>query len=149
MGWDGSVLKIATEDCVRCMHCIRVMPRALRPGLDQGAAILVGAKAPILEGAQLSSLVIPFIKMEPPYSEFKEFVEKMWDWWMEEGKNRERIGETIQRLTLREFLKACDLTPDPRMVNTPRYNPYIFYDPAEVPGGWEHDEKGFRERHQA
>lgn len=149
MGWDGSVLKIANEDCVRCMHCIRVMPRALRPGLDTGAAILVGAKAPILEGAQLSSLVVPFMKMEPPYSEFKEFIEKVWDWWMEEGKNRERLGETIQRLTLREFLKACDLTPDPRMVYTPRYNPYIFYDPAEVPGGWEHDEKGFRERHQA
>jgi sulfite reductase alpha subunit len=97
----------------------------------------------------MSSVVIPFIKMEPPFGEFKEFVEKMWDWWMEEGKNRERLGETIQRLTLREFLKVCDLTPDPRMVNTPRFNPYIFYDPADVPGGWEHDAKAFRERHQA
>ncbi len=149
MEWDGKSLKIWDEDCTRCMHCIRVMPRALRPGLDTGATILVGAKAPILEGAQLSSVVIPFIKMEPPYTEFKEFVEKMWDLWMENGKNRERLGELIQRMGLREFLKACDLTPDPRMVNTPRYNPYIFYDPAEVPGGWEHDAKAFRERHQA
>lgn len=149
MDWDGKNLKIWDEDCTRCLHCIRVMPRALRPGLDTGATILVGAKAPILEGAQLSSVVIPFMKMEPPFGEFKEFVEKMWDWWMEAGKNRERLGETIQRLTLREFLKVCDLTPDPRMVNTPRFNPYIFYDPAEVPGGWEHDEKGYRERHQA
>jgi dissimilatory sulfite reductase alpha subunit len=149
MEYDGKSLKIYDEDCVRCMHCIRVMPRALRPGLDRGATILVGAKAPILDGAQLSSVVIPFIKMESPYTEFKEFVEKMWDWWMEEGKNRERLGETIQRLSLREFLKVCELEPDPRMVNTPRFNPYIFYDPSAVPGGWEHDGAAYRQRHQA
>ena len=149
MEWDGKNLKIWDEDCTRCMHCINVMPRALRPGLDTGATILCGAKAPILEGAQLSSVVIPFIKMEAPYDEFKDFVGKMWDYWMEEGKNRERLGELIQRKGLSEFLRVCDLQPDPRMVNTPRYNPYIFYDPATVPGGWEHDIKGFRERHQA
>jgi len=149
MEYDGKALKIHTADCVRCMHCIRVMPRALRPGLDRGATILMGAKAPILEGAQLSSVVIPFIKMESPYTEFKEFVEKVWDWWMENGKNRERLGELIQRLSLREFLKAVELEPDPRMVKTPRFNPYIFYDPAVVPGGWEHDAAEYRKRHQA
>ncbi|MBW1975725.1 MAG: dissimilatory-type sulfite reductase subunit alpha [Deltaproteobacteria bacterium] len=148
MEWDGKNLKIWDEECVRCMHCINVMPRALRPGEDVGATILVGAKAPILEGAQLSSVVIPFMKMEPPYEEFHEFVEKMWDWWMEHGKNRERLGELIQRLGMREFLKVTGLKPDPRMVNTPRYNPYIFFDPADVPGGWERDTKAFRERHQ-
>ncbi len=148
MEWDGKNLKIWDEECVRCMHCINVMPRALRPGDDVGATILVGAKAPILEGAQLSSVVIPFMKMEPPYDEFKEFVDKMWDWWMEHGKNRERLGELIQRLGMKEFLKAVELKPDPRMINTPRYNPYIFYDPAEVPGGWERDAKAYRERHQ-
>ncbi len=148
MEYDGA-LKIYNEDCVRCMHCIRVMPRALRPGLDLGATILLGAKAPILDGAQMSSVVIPFMKMESPYTEFKGFVEKLWDWWMEEGKNRERLGETIQRLSMRELLKAVELEPDPRMVNTPRFNPYIFYDPATVPGGWEHDGAAFRQRHQA
>jgi sulfite reductase alpha subunit len=72
----------------------------------------------------------------------------MWDFWMEHGKNRERLGELIQRLGMREFLKAVGLKPDPRMINTPRYNPYIFYDPAEVPGGWSRDAKAYRERHQ-
>ena len=147
--WDGKNLKIWDENCTRCMHCINVMPRALRPGTDTGATILCGAKAPILEGAQLSSVIIPFIKMEEPYEEFKDFVDKMWDWWMENGKNRERLGEQIQRMGLREFLKAVELEPDPRMINTPRYNPYIFYDPADVPGGWEIDGKAFREKHQA
>ena len=148
MEWDGKNLKIWDKECTRCMHCINVMPRALRPGEDVGATILVGAKAPILEGAQLSSVVIPFMKMEPPYEEFHEFVGKMWDFWMEHGKNRERLGELIQRLGMREFLKAVELKPDPRMVNTPRYNPYIFFDPAEVPGGWSRDAKAYRERHQ-
>ena len=147
--WDGKNLKIWDENCTRCMHCINVMPRALRPGTDTGATILCGAKAPILEGAQLSSVIIPFIKMEEPYEEFKDFVDKMWDWWMENGKNRERLGEQIQRMGLREFLKAVELEPDPRMINTPRYNPYIFYDPADVPGGWEIDGKAYREKHQA
>ena len=147
--WDGKNLKIWDENCTRCMHCINVMPRALRPGTDTGATILCGAKAPILEGAQLSSVIIPFIKMEEPYEEFKDFVDKMWDWWMENGKNRERLGEQIQRMGLREFLKALELEPDPRMINTPRYNPYIFYDPADVPGGWEIDAKAYREKHQA
>ena len=147
--WDGKNLKIYDAECTRCMHCINVMPRALRPGKDVGATILCGAKAPILEGAQLSSVIIPFIKMEEPYEEFKEFVEKMWDWWMELGKNRERLGELIQRLGLREFLKAVELEPDPRMINTPRYNPYIFYDPADVPGGWEIDGVAFRKKHHA
>ena len=149
MEFDGKKLKIWNEDCTRCMHCINVMPRALRPGTDLGATILCGAKAPILEGAQLSSVIIPFIKMEPPYEEFHAFVEPMFDWWMENGKNRERLGECIQRLGLREFLKALGRQPDPRMINTPRYNPYIFYAPEDVPGGWEHDAAGFRKRHQA
>lgn len=149
MEWDGKNLKIDNKNCVRCMHCITIMPRALRPGVDTGATILCGAKAPILEGAQLSSVIIPFIKMEAPYDEFKDFVDKLWNYWMEHGKNRERLGELIQRQGLGAFLKACEITPDPRMINTPRFNPYIFYDPADVPGGWEHDPKAFRERHQA
>jgi sulfite reductase alpha subunit len=149
MEWDGKTLKIFDKECTRCMHCINVMPRALRPGLDRGATILVGAKAPILEGAQMSSVVIPFMRIEPPYEEFKEFVEKMWEWWDENGRNRERLGELIQRLGLRSFLDAIGRKPDPRMVNTPRYNPYIFFKEEEVEGGWERNIAEYRKRHQA
>jgi dissimilatory sulfite reductase (desulfoviridin) alpha/beta subunit len=46
------------------MHCINVMPRALKIGDDRGCSILVGAKAPILDGAQMGSLLVPFIKVE-------------------------------------------------------------------------------------
>jgi sulfite reductase alpha subunit len=147
MAYDGGKLSINNAECSRCMHCINLMPQALKPGKDTGATILVGAKAPILEGAQMSSVIIPFIKMQEPYDEFKDFVEKMWDWWDENGKNRERIGELIQRLGLGAFLDACELKPDPRMVKEPRSNPYIFYKEDEVPGGFERDIEDYRKIH--
>ncbi len=147
MFYENGKLTINNAECTRCMHCINVMPRALRPGLDTGASILVGAKAPILEGAQMGSLIIPFIKMEEPYDEFKEFVEKMWDWWDENGKNRERIGELIQRMGLSAFIQAVDLEPIPQMVKEPRSNPYIFYKEDEVPGGFERDIADYRKKH--
>ena len=147
MFYEDGKLSINNAECTRCMHCINVMPRALRPGMDTGASILVGAKAPILEGAQMGSLIIPFIKMEEPYDEFKEFVEKMWDWWDENGKNRERIGELIQRLGLSAFLEAVELKPIPQMVKEPRSNPYIFYKEDEVPGGFERDIADYRKKH--
>ncbi len=153
MSWDGKKLTINNKECNRCMHCINAMPEALRPGVDTGASILIGAKAPILEGAQLGSLIIPFIKMENPedlengLEAFHEFVEKMWEWWDENGKNRERIGELIQRLGLYEFLKAVEIEPDPRMVKEPRSNPYIFYKEDEVPGGFDRTIGEYRKRH--
>jgi sulfite reductase alpha subunit len=147
MGWDGKELKINNRECNRCMHCISVMPRALRVGLDQGASLLVGAKAPILEGAQLATLVIPFMKMEPPFEEFKEFVEKLWDWWMEEGRNRERLGELIQRKGLQELLKVTGLKAVPQMIEYPRENPYIFWKEEDVPGGFDRDVHEFRKHH--
>ena len=147
MGMNDGKLFINNKECNRCMHCINMMPEALRPGTETGATILVGAKAPILEGAQMSSVIVPFMPMEAPYDELKEFAEKMWDWWDENGKNRERIGELIQRLGLASFLKALELDPDPRMVKEPRSNPYIFYREDEVKGGFERDIADFRKKH--
>jgi len=147
MAWDGKGLTINNKECNRCMHCINTMPRALRVGLDQGASILVGGKAPILEGAQLCTLVIPFMKMEPPFEEFKEFVDKMWDWWMEEGRNRERLGELIQRKGLQEFLEVTGLKAIPQMIEHPRENPYIFWKEEDVPGGFSRDIHEYRKQH--
>lgn len=147
MRWDGRKIEINNPECVRCMHCLNVMPRALRIGLDRGASVLFGAKAPILEGAQMSTLTVPFMKMEPPFGELKELLEKVWDWWMEEGKNRERLGELIQRKSFREFLRALDLDPNPRMVDEPRCNPYIFWKEEEVEGGWTRDIEAYRAKH--
>lgn len=148
MAWNGSKLGINNRECNRCMHCINTMPRALRIGTETGASILFGAKAPILEGAQLSTLTIPFMPMEEPFSELKELIEKIWDWWSDEGRSRERLGELMQRKSFAKFLEVCEVKPDPRMIKEPRSNPYIFWKEADIPGGWERDIKDFRKRHQ-
>ncbi|MDQ7783465.1 MAG: dissimilatory-type sulfite reductase subunit alpha [Desulfomonilaceae bacterium] len=148
MSWDGSKLEINDKECTKCMHCLNTMPRALRIGEDRGAAILFGAKAPILEGAQMSTLTVPFMKIEEPFDELKELIEKVWDWWMEEGKNRERLGELIQRQSWQKFLEITELEADPRMVDEPRSNPYIFWKEEEVEGGWTRDINVFRQKHQ-
>jgi sulfite reductase alpha subunit len=134
MSWDAGskTLSIDDAECNRCMHCINLMPKALRPGVEKGATIMVGGKAPIVHGALLSWVIVPFMKMEPPFDEFKELLEKIWDWWDENGKMRERLGELINRLGMRAFLKAVDLPPVPQMIRMPRANPYYFWDPEEV-----------------
>ncbi|MDL2267649.1 dissimilatory-type sulfite reductase subunit alpha [Desulfovibrio sp. OttesenSCG-928-G15] len=148
MRWDGAKLTIDNRECTRCMHCINVMPRALRIGDERGASILVGAKAPVLDGAQMGSLLIPFIEVEKPYDKIKAVIEKIWDWWMEEGKNRERVGETIRRLSFQRLLEATGIPPQPVHVKEPRHNPYIFFKEEEVPGGWDRDLEAYRSRHQ-
>jgi sulfite reductase alpha subunit len=132
MEFNGKDLKTHDEDCTRCMHCINVMPKALRPGKDRGATILVGGKAPIVKGALLSWVIVPFMKLEPPYDELKDLIDRIQDWWDEFGKSRERLGELIQRLGMRVFLKAIGLPAAPQMVKTPRTNPYVFFWPEDI-----------------
>jgi len=144
---DGK-LKINDRECTRCMHCLNVMPRALRIGNDRGLSILVGAKAPILDGAQMGSLLVPFIKVEEPYDEIKEIIEGIWEWWMEEGKNRERLGELIKRQGLAKAIAAVGLTPVPQHVMEPRHNPYIFWKEEDVEGGWGREIAEYRKHHQ-
>ncbi len=124
-------LKIDDAECVHCMHCINVMPKALRPGLDRGATLLLGSKAPIMEGALLSSVLVPFVAIDDPeeYEQLKELIRRIWEFWDENGKNRERVGELIQRLGMPTFLDAVGLDPEPEMISAPRDNPYIFFQP--------------------
>jgi sulfite reductase alpha subunit len=131
MDWDGTTLSIENSFCRKCMHCINVMPKALAPGKDRGACLLLGSKAPIIEGALLSSVLVPFIKLEPPYEDLKELIDAIWDVWAEEGKNRERVGEFIQRVGMGNFLDAIGLEPVAEMVAHPRENPYVFYEEDE------------------
>jgi dissimilatory sulfite reductase alpha subunit len=128
MRFDGKTLEIDNDACVRCMHCINVLPRALAPGKERGAAILIGGKAPIVGGALLASVLVPFIDIENSMDDLKELCEAIWDLWGEHGKNRERIGEFIQRIGLGNFLEQIGLDPAPEMVMHPRTNPYIRFD---------------------
>jgi sulfite reductase alpha subunit len=134
IGYDAGKqeMKINNGDCVRCMHCLNLMPKALHPGKERGATILIGGKAPILEGAMLASVIVPFMKVEPPYEEFVDLARRIHDWWDENAKFRERCGELVKRVGMRTFLKDMGLAPVPQMVNAPRANPYYFWWPDEV-----------------
>jgi len=130
LSWDEKKLELIlkVDDCVRCMHCINKMPKALRPGLERGATLLIGGKAPIIKGAYLSWVLVPFMKMEPPYTEVKELLRNIWEWWDENGRTRERVAELIERMGLKTFLKAVGIKPVPQMVYKPRANPYVFFE---------------------
>ena len=131
MIWEQGKLSIQTGECVRCMHCINVMPKALRPGTEKGAAILIGAKAPIVQGALLSSVLVPFVPAGELEDTLKELLSRVWEFWDEYGKSRERIGELIQRVGMANFLDAIGLDPVPEMIAAPRDNPYIFFQSGE------------------
>ncbi len=150
MKYEDGKLAINNKECTRCMHCINVMPRALRPGKETGCSILVGAKAPILDGAQMGSLLVPFVEVnkENDYEAIKEVIEAVWDWWMEEGKNRERLGELMKRQGFQKLLEATGIKPVPQHVQEPRHNPYIFWKEEEVEGGWDRDINEFRKHHK-
>lgn len=134
LDWDQveKRLTIRPEDCVHCMHCINMLPRAISIGRQRGATLLIGGKAPVVKGAMIGWVLVPFIPLEPPYNELKEIIDKITDWWADNAKNRERVGELIDRLGLAVFLEAIGLKPLPQMVRAPRSNPYIFWKAEEV-----------------
>ncbi len=134
MKWDGSKLEIDNPNCVKCMHCINVLHRACFPGKERGATIMLGAKAPIVGGALLSSVMVPFVAKADLMEYLEELTEAIWDDWGEFGKNRERTGEYIQRIGLGNFLERIGLEPVPQMVSQPRTNPYIFFETDEDEG---------------
>jgi sulfite reductase alpha subunit len=131
MDWDGKNLTIQNRECVHCMHCINVMPKALSPGKERGAVIMIGSKAPIIQGALLSSVLIPFVPAEELEDTLKELIGRIWEFWDEYGKSRERVGELMQRVGLPAFLDGIGLDPVPEMVSAPRDNPYIFFQTAQ------------------
>lgn len=124
---EGKEIKIDNSNCVKCMHCINTLPKALRVGKERGAAITLGAKAPIVEGALFGSVMIPFMDMSN-FEDIHDLIDRIWEFWDEHGKNRERIGECIERIGLATFLEGIGLDPVPQMVKQPRDNPYIFYE---------------------
>jgi sulfite reductase alpha subunit len=128
MQWKDNKLSIDNDNCVRCMHCINAMPKALRPGKERGAAILLGAKAPIVEGAMLSTLIIPFMDIDADINQLYELAERIWEVWDEHGKNRERVGELYLRLGFANFMEAAEIEVVPQMILHPRENPYVFYE---------------------
>ncbi|KKM27119.1 hypothetical protein LCGC14_1577930 [marine sediment metagenome] len=127
MNYDGSKLAINNKECTRCMHCITKMTKALAPGKEKGATILIGSKAPIVVGSLLSWVVKPFIKVDAPYEELTELIENIIEWWDDNAKPRERIGEVIEIKGMRSFLEAIGVKPQPQQIKSPRKDPFFFW----------------------
>ena len=126
-----NMARFGAENYVGPIAALAIL-RELGPVLT---AILVGGKAPILQGALLSTMIVPFMKLEPPYTELKDLIARILDWWDENGKMRERVGELINRLGMRTFLRGVGLKPVPQMVKMPRTNPYGFFWPEDIKKG--------------
>ena len=118
---------IESRDCVRCMHCLNAMPKALSPGKMRGISLLMGGKNTLKVGVNMGSLIVPFMKMEDDkdIDAFIELVEEIIDWWDDNGLDHERIGETIERVGLKLFLEGIGHEADINMVTRPRDNPYF------------------------
>ncbi|MBF0213685.1 MAG: dissimilatory-type sulfite reductase subunit alpha [Magnetococcales bacterium] len=123
----GRKMIIDNRDCVRCMHCLNVMPKALSPGDDRGITLLVGGKGHLKVGNMLGSVMVPFMKMETEedMDAFIELVDRMIDYWSENGLDHERIGECIERVGIQQFLDAVGLEASVEMVSHPRDNPFF------------------------
>ncbi len=134
ISYDGKEMKINNAECSRCMHCITKMTKALRPSGERGATLCMGSKAPIVVGSLLSWVIVPFIKLEAPYTELKDLLRKIWDWWDENGKPRERIGEVIEIKGMRSFLEAIGVAPQPQQIKEPRKDPFMFYTDEDMVG---------------
>ena len=129
MWFEGENLVIDDENCVKCMHCINELPKALKAGDERGCSILIGAKAPLVTGPRMGMMLVPFYDVNEDakndYEWLKGLISNMWEFWDEYGVSRERIGELIGRVGLNTFLEGIGLEPIPEMVQHPRSNPFI------------------------
>ncbi|VAW01124.1 Dissimilatory sulfite reductase, alpha subunit [hydrothermal vent metagenome] len=124
---DDDTLDVDNKSCVRCMHCLNVMNKALSPGDDKGASILMGGKRALKVGDLMGTVIKPFIKLDTDedYEELVEFAGECIDFFADNALEHERIGETIDRVGLPAFLEAMGVDPDPNMVKHPRTSCYV------------------------
>ncbi|HHI70010.1 MAG TPA: dissimilatory-type sulfite reductase subunit alpha [Rhodobacteraceae bacterium] len=124
---DDDTMEIDNASCVRCMHCINVMTKALSPGDDKGVSVMIGGKRSLKIGDLMGIMVIPFMKLETDedYDKLEEFAETCIEFFADNALEHERIGETIDRIGLPAFLEAVGIDPEPNMVNHPRTSSYV------------------------
>lgn len=127
---DDDTLAIDNKSCVRCMHCLNVMTKALSPGDDKGVTILIGGKRTLKIGDLMGTVVVPFMKLETDedYEKIREMAQNCIDFFAENALEHERTGEMIERIGLVNFLEGIGIEVDPNMVASPRQSSYIRMD---------------------
>ena len=139
---DDDSLEVDNRNCVRCMHCLNVVPRALSPGDDKGVSVLMGGKRTLKIGGLMGTVIAPFMKVETAedYERLVELAENTIDCWAENGLEHERCGEMIERIGLVNFLEGVGVEVDPHMVASPRESSYVRMD------GWDEEAVRWFER---
>jgi sulfite reductase alpha subunit len=124
---NGKTMCIDNKNCVRCMHCLNVIPGGLRVGVDKGVSILIGGKGVLKIGATMGTVIIPFMKLETEedFEKLNELGRNVIDFFAENALEHERTGEMIERIGLTNFLEGLDLPVDPNMISQPRMNPFF------------------------
>ncbi len=127
---DDDTLEVDNRNCVRCMHCLNVMPKALSPGLDKGATICIGGKRTLKIGDLMGTVIVPFmpLKTEEDLEKLNEMAEEVIDFWAENALEHERCGEMIERIGLSNFLEGIGIEVSPNMVSSPRQSSYVRLD---------------------
>jgi dissimilatory sulfite reductase alpha subunit len=139
---DDDSLDVDNPSCVRCMHCINVMTKALSPGDDKGVTLLCGGKRTLKIGDLLGTVIVPFMKLESDedFETLEELATEILDFFAENALEHERTGEMIERIGLVNFLEGVGLEIDPNMIERPRMNPYVRTD------GWDEEAAKWAER---
>jgi sulfite reductase alpha subunit len=124
---DDDTLEVDNKSCVRCMHCLNVMTKALAPGDDRGVSILIGGKRALKVGDMMGIMMVPFFKLDTDedLEKLVGFARNVMDFFAENALEHERIGECIDRIGLPAFLEAMGIEPDPNMINHPRTSCYV------------------------
>lgn len=142
---DDDTLAIDNPNCVRCMHCINVMTKALAPGDDRGVSILMGGKRTLKIGDLMGTVIVPFHKLETDedFEWLEELGTAVMEFFADNALEHERTGEMIERIGLTNFLEGLEIDVDPNMISQPRTNPYVRTD------GWEEEAAKWNERKAA
>jgi len=141
---DDDTLDVDNKSCVRCMHCINVMTKALSPGDDRGASILIGGKRSLKIGDLMGSMIVPFMKLDTDedFEALEALCEKVIDFFAENALEHERTGEMIDRIGLPNFLKGVGLEINLNMLSHPRTNSYVRTD------DWDEEAEKWRKRQE-
>lgn len=142
---DDDTLEVDNSNCVRCMHCINVMTKALSPGDDKGVTLLCGGKRTLKIGDLMGTVIVPFMKLvsDEDFEALRELATEIIEFFADNALEHERTGEMIERIGLANFLEGIGLEIDPNMINRPRMNPYVRMD------GWDDEVAKWEARKQA
>ena len=124
---DDDSIQIDNQNCVKCMHCLNVVPKALQCGDDKGVTILIGGKRTLKIGDLMGTVIVPFMKLEKEedWERLVEIAEETIDFWADNALEHERCGEMIERIGLVNFLEGVGVDVDPNMVANPRESSYV------------------------